>query len=53
MSTTWASPFRSLIAWHRAVPNSQLAITGNAGHMAQFEHPDIWSQRVAAFLDAA
>jgi pimeloyl-ACP methyl ester carboxylesterase len=33
-----------------AVPNSRLAVIGDAGHHPQFEQPDAWLEAVTAFL---
>jgi pimeloyl-ACP methyl ester carboxylesterase len=35
---------------HKAVPTSKLEILDQAGHMAQFEQPDRWSEAVDEFL---
>lgn len=35
---------------HAGVPGSVLAIVEEAGHMAQFEHPETWAGHLRAFL---
>lgn len=37
---------------HAAVPNSTLAVIDQAGHMAQFEHPEEWAGNIHTFLAA-
>jgi pimeloyl-ACP methyl ester carboxylesterase len=36
---------------HRAIPGSELAVIPGAGHLANVEQPDAFSQTVRAFLD--
>jgi pimeloyl-ACP methyl ester carboxylesterase len=43
-------PVKSSEAWASAMPNARLLIINGAGHMPQFEQPEIFFKAVETFL---